>query len=110
MLSLCCHVLFLLSSGKPAKLNVQNAPIIGNVRIKAMRNTYEFDQHVERENSLENRFDNNLSYENDVDDNLTEDSKSNRQKLRRKEQRSHNKRAPIEAFSEEHFVSESRRR
>ncbi|MFT5788174.1 MAG: hypothetical protein ACI8SJ_000271 [Shewanella sp.] len=108
MLSLCCHVWFLLSSGKPAKLNVQNAPVTRNVRIKAMRNTYEFDQHAEWDNSLENDLDNNV--ENDFDDNVTEDSKSKRQQLRRKEQRSNSKRAPIEAFSEAHFASESRRR
>ncbi|ACJ28069.1 hypothetical protein swp_1277 [Shewanella piezotolerans WP3] len=61
-----------------------------------MRNTYEFDQQAE--------------WHNDFDDSFNDDSKSKRLKQRKKEQRSNNKRSPIEAFSEEHFISESRRR
>ncbi|MEZ9820677.1 hypothetical protein AB4238_08650 [Shewanella sp. 10N.286.45.A1] len=61
-----------------------------------MRNTYEFDQQAK--------------WHNDFNDSFSDDSKSKRLKQRKKEQRSSNKRAPIEAFSEEHFISESRRR
>ena len=61
-----------------------------------MRNTYEFDQQAE--------------WHNVFDDNLSDDSKSKLLKQRKKEQLSNNKRSPIEAFSEEHFISESRRR
>ena len=61
-----------------------------------MRNTYEFDQQAE--------------WHNDFDDSFIDDSKNKRLKQRKKEQRSNNKRSPIEAFSEEHFISESRRR
>ncbi|MEZ9196552.1 hypothetical protein [Shewanella sp. 10N.286.54.B9] len=61
-----------------------------------MRNTYEFDQQAE--------------WHNDFDDSFSNDSKSKRLQQRKKEQRNNSKRSPIEAFSEEHFISESRRR